>query len=181
MEIDVVEIACVDEIEGRDLTSTWTITVDVFGWLEDPILFIWDQIPYETYHFIDSDQPWRDTSWDNLDWDPNGLWDSWAISFEGHDNIPDAEAVGGTVFRCYDSNHVEQIEEFNYMICATDSHYGGETCVFIGYDFGEPGGTTANPRGTVGGYDDGDSVWDADVTVTPDDDSPVIFSPSNPD
>ena len=184
MELDVVEIACVDEVEGRDLTTTWTITVDVFGWLENPIWFMWDQLPYEGYHFIDSTQPWigGDDGWSNIDFGSDGEYDTWELVIEAHDNIPDAEAALGTIFRCYDSGGNLQIDEFNFMLCATDFFYGDESCAFIGYDFGEDAGTTANPLGTVGGYDDGEgNVWNADVNVTPDDESAVIFTPSNPD
>ncbi|MCP4870354.1 MAG: hypothetical protein GY898_16745 [Proteobacteria bacterium] len=182
MELDVVEIACVDEVEGRDLTTTWTVTVEVFGWLENPVFFMWDQVPFEGHHFIDSNQPWID-GWDNTDFGSDGAYDVWEITFEAHDNISDAEATDGTILRCYDSGGNLQIEEFNYMVCATDFFYGTEGCAFIGYDFGEAAGTTANPVGTVGAYDDGaGNTWTADLNVTPDDkDAPVIFSESNPD
>jgi len=182
LELSVVEIACVDEVAGRDLTSTWTITVDVLGWLENPVFFMWDQFAFDNYHYIDSTQPWIDDDWTNPDFTSDPYTDTWTVTFEGYDDIGEAEAADGTVFRCYDSGGNLQIEEFNFMLCATDFFYGDESCAFIGFDFGAMAGTTANPMGTVGGFDDGaGNTWDADVTVTPDDDSAVLFSPSNPD
>ena len=61
MELDQISISCSDEVLGsRELTTSWRITLDVFGWaLPGTVrLFMWDQVATGGYHYIDAWQPW---------------------------------------------------------------------------------------------------------------------------
>ncbi len=158
LSLDSIEVACNDF--ARDEHSTWTFTLNTFGWANSANLFMWDGFEFEGHHWVD---PWQPFDWfDNDDWDPDQAWDQWSIELIGWDSIGEAEATGETILRCNDSTGNPNIGNFNYMICAEAYADGMEYCYFCGPDFGATAGTTAEPLGTVGGFDNGTDMWTAD-------------------
>ena len=157
--LNSIEISCTDlggDTETSGNHSTWT--VDLFiepGWLDasDMALFMWDR---NAGRYIDPHQPF--TSWENTASGDFGSYDDWSISLDGWATIPetadaqaDTSTPEATLLKCRDSAGGSQVENRDFMVCATDFNYLDLShCWFCGEGFGEA--STTDTVGTFGAW-----------------------------
>ena len=154
MAIQTLDIYCEGDPDlARAQSGHWEFVLNVEGYASDVKLFMWDGFGIDgnnqTIHFQDDNQPWELS---NIDYsDELGQWDEYAIgtgeldilgntvpALEIHDNITDAEAASGTILDCYDGNSQPNVENHNYMVCATDFYDDtNNQCWFCGDDLGD--------------------------------------------
>ena len=162
MAITALDVYCEgDPALARAQSGHYGFLLSVEGYATDVKLFMWDGFGIDgnnqTIHFQDDNQPWTMSNTD-YSWPDLGQWDEYAIGrgeaggafpitdvdgsdvpeLQIHDNITDAEANSGTILDCYDGNAQPNVENHNYMVCATDFYDdSNKQCWFCGDDLGD--------------------------------------------
>jgi hypothetical protein len=173
MELDAIEISCSAEAGPGNVHSAWNVELNVTpGWIASDSLelFLWDGNTFDAtwandVHYVDAWLPLTD--WTNDESGDFSSYDTWSTDFMGYSTLGDAQTNDGTFLKCVDSNGVPQIENRDFMVCATDFTYPDVTeCWFCGNYYGEAAGTNSVDHGTVGSYEDGTDTWDSTQEFT---------------
>ena len=154
MALTSVDVYCEgDPSLARAQSGSWEFLVTLEGYASEVKLFMWDGFGIDgnnpTIHFQDDNQPWELSNTDYSD--KLGQWDEYAIGtgdtdvvganvpdLEIHQTIADAEAANGTIMDCYDANSQPNVENHNYMVCATDFYDAtNNQCWLCGDDLGD--------------------------------------------
>ncbi len=168
MELDAIEVSCSEEAGPGNIHSAWNVELNVEpGWIASGSLslFLWDGNTFNAnwandVHYVDAWLPVG--TWNNDESGDYSLYDTWSTDFDGYSDLGDAQTNDGTFLKCVDSAGVPQIENRDFMVCATDFTYPAVSeCWYCGNSFGEAAGTNSVDHGTIGMWDDGTDTWTA--------------------